>query len=90
MSLCLRERETISHRAAKIAEGGRGYVDEFLVSLRLRERKDGISQRHKDHGERERTMTENEIGAIVVDCAVALHKETGPGLWETVYEVVLA
>ena len=35
-------------------------------------------------------MTENEIGAIVVDCAVALHKETGPGLWETVYEVVLA
>jgi len=35
-------------------------------------------------------MTENEIGAIVVDCAVRLHKETGPGLLETVYEVVLA
>ena len=35
-------------------------------------------------------MTANEIGTIVVDCAVALHKETGPGLLETVYEVVLA
>jgi GxxExxY protein len=35
-------------------------------------------------------MTYNEIGTIVVDCAVALHRETGPGLLETVYEVVLA
>ncbi|HIJ73318.1 MAG TPA: GxxExxY protein [Candidatus Hydrogenedentes bacterium] len=35
-------------------------------------------------------MTANEIGTIVVDCAVSLHKETGPGLLETVYEVVLA
>ena len=35
-------------------------------------------------------MTANEIGTIVVDCAVALHKETGSGLLETVYEVVLA
>jgi GxxExxY protein len=35
-------------------------------------------------------MTANEIGTIVVDCAVALHIETGPGLLETVYEVVLA
>jgi GxxExxY protein len=35
-------------------------------------------------------MTENEIGKIVVDCAVHLHKERGPGLLETVYEVLLA
>lgn len=35
-------------------------------------------------------MTENEIGRIVVDCAVGLHKELGPGLLETVYEAVLA
>ena len=35
-------------------------------------------------------MTENEIGRIVVDCAVRLHKELGPGLLETVYEVILA
>lgn len=34
-------------------------------------------------------MTENEIGGLVVDYAVALHKETGPGLYENVYEVVL-
>ncbi len=35
-------------------------------------------------------MTENEIGTIVVDCAVRLHKELGPGLLESVYEVLLA
>jgi len=35
-------------------------------------------------------MTENEIGTIVVECAVAIHRELGPGLLETVYEVVLA
>ena len=35
-------------------------------------------------------MTENEIGKIIVDCAVRLHKELGPGLLETVYEVLLA
>lgn len=35
-------------------------------------------------------MKENEIGTLVVDYALALHRETGPGLLETVYEVVLA
>lgn len=35
-------------------------------------------------------MTENEIGKIVVDCAVRLHKQLGPGLLETVYEILLS
>ncbi len=35
-------------------------------------------------------MTENEIGTIVVDSAIAIHRDLGPGLLETVYEVVLA
>ena len=34
-------------------------------------------------------MTENEIGKIIVDSAVAVHRELGPGLLETVYQVVL-
>jgi len=34
-------------------------------------------------------MTENEIGKIIVDCAVRLHMELGPGLFESVYEVLL-
>ena len=34
-------------------------------------------------------MTENEIGKLVVDSAIAVHRELGPGLLETVYEVVL-
>ena len=35
-------------------------------------------------------MTENEIGAIVVDTAIKVHKRLGPGLLESVYETVLA
>ena len=35
-------------------------------------------------------MTENEIGKCVVDVAVKLHREMGPGLLETVYEIILA
>lgn len=34
-------------------------------------------------------VTENGIGGIVVDCAVKLHMELGPGLFETVYEVLM-
>ena len=35
-------------------------------------------------------MNENEIGKIIVDSAVCLHKELGPGLLERVYEVLLS
>ena len=35
-------------------------------------------------------MHENEIGTVIVDCAVHLHQDLGPGLLETVYEVTLA
>ena len=35
-------------------------------------------------------MTENEIGRIVVDAAINVHKGLGPGLLESVYEIVLA
>ncbi|MBN2314643.1 MAG: GxxExxY protein [Sedimentisphaerales bacterium] len=35
-------------------------------------------------------MTENELGTIIVDAAIAVHRELGPGLLETVYEVALA
>ena len=34
-------------------------------------------------------MTENEIGTIVLESAIAVHQELGPGLLETVYEAVL-
>ncbi len=35
-------------------------------------------------------MSENEIAKVVVDAALYIHKETGPGLLESVYEVILA
>jgi GxxExxY protein len=34
-------------------------------------------------------MTENEIRKIVVDAAIAVHRGLGPGLLETVYEIVI-
>ena len=35
-------------------------------------------------------MNENEIAKIVVNSAFHIHKKTGPGLLESVYEVILA
>ena len=35
-------------------------------------------------------MTENEISKVILDSAFSVHKELGPGLLESVYEVVLA
>jgi GxxExxY protein len=35
-------------------------------------------------------MNENEIAQIVVDAALLVHRETGPGLMESVYEIILA
>lgn len=35
-------------------------------------------------------MHENEIGTIVVDAAIQVHRALGPGLLESVYEIVLA
>ena len=35
-------------------------------------------------------MDENKIGTTIVDTAIKLHQELGPGLLESVYEVILA
>jgi GxxExxY protein len=34
-------------------------------------------------------MEENEIGGIVVDAAIQVHRELGPGLLESIYEIIL-
>ena len=35
-------------------------------------------------------MEENEIAKVIVDAAIKVHTDLGPGLLETVYQVVLA
>ncbi|MGE9296903.1 MAG: GxxExxY protein, partial [Puniceicoccales bacterium] len=35
-------------------------------------------------------MDEEAIGRAVVDCAIKIHRDLGPGLLESVYEAVLA
>ena len=35
-------------------------------------------------------LTENEIGTILVETAIDVHRHLGPGLLESVYEIVLA
>ncbi len=35
-------------------------------------------------------MGDDEVGRIVVDAAIGVHRELGPGLLETVYEAVMA
>jgi GxxExxY protein len=35
-------------------------------------------------------MTENEIAKTVVDTAFNIHRKLGPGLFESVYEIILA
>ena len=34
--------------------------------------------------------TENRLGKEIVDAAIAVHRELGPGLLENVYEIILA
>ncbi len=35
-------------------------------------------------------MNENEIGTVVIETAIDIHRKIGPGLLESVYEVILA
>ena len=35
-------------------------------------------------------MTENQIATVIVDAVLSVHRELGPGLLESVYEVILA
>lgn len=34
-------------------------------------------------------MNENDIGTIIVDCAIKIHRVLGPGLLESVYETIM-
>ena len=36
------------------------------------------------------TLSENELSKIILDAAFRVHTKTGPGLLETIYEVILA
>lgn len=40
--------------------------------------------------QRERAMNENEISGLVLDTCIQIHRDLGPGLFESVYERVLS
>ena len=46
--------------------------------------------RRRGGAENAAAMKENEIGTKVLEAAIRVHRELGPGLLETVYEVILA
>jgi len=57
------------------------------------EKKRYLTQRRKDAKIKinlKKVMTENEIAKEIVDAAFQIHKRLGPGLLESVYEIVLA
>jgi GxxExxY protein len=57
------------------------------------EKKKYLTQRRKDAKIKinlKKVMTENEIAKEIVDAAFQIHKRLGPGLLESVYEIVLA
>jgi GxxExxY protein len=56
----------------------------------IRARQGAPKDRFRAETQRRGEMKENEIGTIIVQSAIAVHQELGPGLLETVYEVVLA
>ena len=56
----------------------------FLDTITVAAAECSLSRRHGDT-----EMNENEIGSIIVDCAIQLHKALGPGLLESVYEAIL-
>lgn len=49
----------------------------------------GLAQRRRG-AEMFNAMRENDIGTRVLEAAINVHRELGPGLLETVYEIVLA
>ncbi len=49
----------------------------------------GLAQRRRG-AEDMIAMTENAIGTRILQAAISVHRELGPGLLETVYEVILA
>ena len=60
-----------------------------IDSQEFRKKTMNLTQSHEATKKNEE-RTENEIGKIIIDSAISLHQELGPGLLETVYEVLLA
>jgi GxxExxY protein len=51
---------------------------------------EGAKPRREEGGEEMKERGREDLARIVVDCGYRLHRELGPGVYETVYETVLA
>ena len=65
-----------------------GPHDELVKETMDRAANDGVPNGSHEDGSSRRDK--EEIAAILVNCAFRLHRDLGPGLLESVYEVVLA
>jgi GxxExxY protein len=78
--------KTNNQNPAQYEWGPFPFGDEEIYSKNITQR----SRSNKDHQEKKgEKMNENQIGLIIVDTAVNLHKKLGPGLFESVYESIL-
>ena len=71
--------DTLRHLVA----ADRGYLSLFEPSMA------DVDEETIDLATMRSIMHENDITGIVIDTAIAVHKSLGPGLLESVYEVVL-
>ncbi len=48
-----------------------------------------ISRNEMASATTQRSLSENELAKIIIDCAFQIHRKLGPGLYESVYEEIL-
>jgi iron complex transport system substrate-binding protein len=78
----------MTHAKTRRTRRWRSLTEEILFATFAASRENELTSR--EDAKNANALDVEEISAVVVDAAFQLHKDLGPGLLETVYEVVLA